>query len=213
MGPTGIVLRAAIQMTKTETAYFVTDHDRTQSLEETVAFFSDGSDAEYDYSAAWFDVMSKGARLGRAVIGRASLAKPDELPRKLRADPLEFDAPQLMTAPDVFPGGVAMNRLSFLALGEFAPTSRRGSRNTGSSSPSARRRNSATWSDTSRVPDDTPPSTSSNVSAPATARRCRSRLRAVAYSVISVGRDLYTPRDEIRSASSHPAHPLSGVQP
>lgn len=128
MGLTGIVLRATIRMTKTETAYFVTDHDRTESLEETVAFFSDGSDAEYDYSAAWFDVMSKGSRLGRAAIGRASLAKLDELPRKLRSNPLKFDAPQLMTVPDVFPSGLAMNRLSFLALGEFyyRTTPRRG---------------------------------------------------------------------------------------
>ncbi|MYW01009.1 FAD-binding oxidoreductase [Streptomyces sp. SID3343] len=119
MGLTGVVLRATVRMTRTETAYFVTDHDRTESLEDTVAFFSDGSDAGYDYSAAWFDVMSTGPRLGRAAIGRASLAKLDELPRKLRSNPLRFDAPQLMTVPNVFPSGVAMNRLSFAALGEF----------------------------------------------------------------------------------------------
>ncbi|MFF1612361.1 FAD-binding protein [Amycolatopsis sp. NPDC058278] len=119
MGLTGVILRVTIRMTKTETAYFIADHDRTESLEETVAFFSDGSDANYGYSAAWFDVMSTGAKLGRAAIGRASLAKLDELPKKLRANPLKFDAPQLMKVPDIFPSGAAMNKLSFAALGEF----------------------------------------------------------------------------------------------
>lgn len=119
MGLTGVILGATVQMTKTETAYFVTDHDRTESLEETVAFFSDGSDENFGYSAAWFDTMSTGRSLGRAAIGRASLAKLDDLPKKLRANPLKFDAPQLMTVPDIFPSGWAMNRLSFLAIGEF----------------------------------------------------------------------------------------------
>ncbi|MFX6330837.1 decaprenylphosphoryl-beta-D-ribose oxidase, partial [Acinetobacter baumannii] len=37
MGLTGIILRAQIKMTKTETAYFIADTDRTDNLDETVA--------------------------------------------------------------------------------------------------------------------------------------------------------------------------------
>src|SRR5690625_4729353 len=44
-GLTGIVLRAVIAMTPTETAYFIADGDVTASLDETIAFHSDGTEA------------------------------------------------------------------------------------------------------------------------------------------------------------------------
>ena len=74
MGLTGIILRAHIRMTKTETAYFIADTDRTENLEETVAFHSDGSEHNYTYSSAWFDAISPEPKLGRAAISRGSLA-------------------------------------------------------------------------------------------------------------------------------------------
>lgn len=117
-GLTGIILRATVRMTRTETAYFVADLDRTADLDETIALFSDGSDEGYDYSSAWFDSMSTGPKLGRAAFGRGSLAKLDDLPPKLRADPLKFDAPKVATLPDVFPNGLA-NKLTFGAIGEL----------------------------------------------------------------------------------------------
>src|SRR5699024_6582303 len=58
MGLTGIILRATIRMTPTETAYFIADGDRTDTLEETIALHSDGSESQYDYSSAWFDAIS-----------------------------------------------------------------------------------------------------------------------------------------------------------
>jgi decaprenylphospho-beta-D-ribofuranose 2-oxidase len=117
VGLTGIVVRATITMTKTETAYFVADLDRTNSLDETLELVSNGSEENYTYSSGWFDAISKGAKLGRAAFSRGSLAKLDELPPKLRTDPLKFDAPKLATLPDVFPNGLA-NKLTFSALGE-----------------------------------------------------------------------------------------------
>ena len=45
-GLTGIILRATIEMTPTETAYFITDGDVTSGLDETIAFHSDGSEDE-----------------------------------------------------------------------------------------------------------------------------------------------------------------------
>src|SRR5690349_114385 len=44
VGLTGIVVRAAVKMKRTETAYFVVDADRTANLDETLALFTDGSD-------------------------------------------------------------------------------------------------------------------------------------------------------------------------
>ncbi|KXB56228.1 MULTISPECIES: FAD-binding oxidoreductase [Corynebacterium] len=120
MGLTGIILRARIRMTKTETAYFIADTDRTNNLDETVAFHSDGSEVNYTYSSAWFDVISPEPKLGRSTISRgslATLAQLEELAPKLAKDPLKFNAPQLMTVPDIFPN-FTMNKLSLMAIGE-----------------------------------------------------------------------------------------------
>ena len=116
-GLTGIILRVALEMTPTETAYFINDGDNTSTLDETVAFHSDGSEANYTYSSAWFDLISPPPKLGRAAVSRGSLAKLDQLPKKLAKDPLKFDAPHLLTVPNVFPVS-AMNKLSFMAIGE-----------------------------------------------------------------------------------------------
>lgn len=77
----------------------------------------DGSEANYTYSSAWFDLISPPPKLGRASVSRGSLAKLDQLPKKLAKNPLKFDAPQLLTVPNVFPVS-AMNKLSFMAIGE-----------------------------------------------------------------------------------------------
>jgi decaprenylphospho-beta-D-ribofuranose 2-oxidase len=129
MGLTGIIVRATIALTPVESAYFIVDTDRTANLDELMALLTDGSDDRYDYSAAWFDAISTGAKLGRAVLTRGCLARRDELPPKLRRTGLAFDAPQLFTAPAVFPNGLA-NRATFGALSEAwyrkAPPRRRG---------------------------------------------------------------------------------------
>jgi decaprenylphospho-beta-D-ribofuranose 2-oxidase len=117
MGLTGIIVRATIMLIPVESAYFVVDTDRTADLDQLLTLLSDGSDDHYDYSAAWFDAISTGARLGRAVLTRGSLARRDELPPKLRRDPLAFDAPQLLTAPKKLPNGLA-NKATFGVLSE-----------------------------------------------------------------------------------------------
>ncbi|MDT5013013.1 MAG: decaprenylphospho-beta-D-ribofuranose 2-oxidase [Mycobacterium sp.] len=111
-GLTGIIVRATIAMTPTETAYFIADGDVTNGLDETIAFHSDGTEANYTYSSAWFDAISAPPKLGRAVISRGSLARLDQLPAKLQKDPLKFDAPQFFTMPDVFPNGLG-NKYTF----------------------------------------------------------------------------------------------------
>ena len=117
-GLTGIILRATIAMTPTETAYFVADGDVTGSLDETIAFHSDGTESNYTYSSAWFDAISAPPKLGRAAISRGSLATVDQLPKKLQSNPLKFDAPQLLTVPDILPNGLA-NKYTFGPIGEL----------------------------------------------------------------------------------------------
>src|SRR5699024_11427899 len=79
MGLTGIIVRASIRMTKTETAYFIADTERTSTLDETIAAHSDGSEHNYTYSSAWFDVISPEPKLGRSTISRGSLATLEQL--------------------------------------------------------------------------------------------------------------------------------------
>jgi decaprenylphospho-beta-D-ribofuranose 2-oxidase len=117
-GLTGIIMRATVEMTPTETAYFIADGDVTASLDETIALHSDGSEAYYTYSSAWFDAISAPPKLGRAAVSRGSLATIDQLPAKLQHDPLKFDAPQLLTLPDIFPNGLA-NKYTFGPIGEL----------------------------------------------------------------------------------------------
>ncbi|SEF30536.1 decaprenylphospho-beta-D-ribofuranose 2-oxidase [Amycolatopsis pretoriensis] len=118
VGLTGIIVRATVRMKKTETAYFIVDADRTASLDETLGLFTDGSDLTYDYSMSVPDLISSDHRLGRATFSRGSLAKLDQLPPKLRSEPLKFDAPQLATLPDVFPNGLG-NKLTFGLINEL----------------------------------------------------------------------------------------------
>ena len=116
VGLTGIILRVTLSMTRTETAYFVADGVVTKTLDETIAVHSDGSEANYDYSSAWFDAISPAPKLGRAALSRGNLARLDQLPPKLAADPLGFHAKPLFELPDVFPNGLA-NKLTFSLLG------------------------------------------------------------------------------------------------
>jgi decaprenylphospho-beta-D-ribofuranose 2-oxidase len=129
MGLTGVIVRASVQLHRTESAYFLVDTDRTADLDELMALLTDGSDDTYGYSAAWFDTTTTGAALGRAVLTRGSLATLDQLPAKQRREPLKFDAPQLLSVPDVFPNGL-VNRYTLRAFSEAwyrkAPKRQRG---------------------------------------------------------------------------------------
>lgn len=121
MGLTGIILRAVIKMTKTETAYFLSDTVRTNTLDETIEEHSNGSEENYTYSSAWFDAINPEPKLGRATISRgslATLAELEEFAPKLAKDPLKFSAPQLMTVPDIFPSWT-MNKFTLNTIGEL----------------------------------------------------------------------------------------------
>ena len=103
MGLTGVIVSATVQLHRTESAYFVVDTDRTRDLDELMALLTDGSDDTYGYSAAWFDTTTTGAKLGRAVLTRGSLATRDQLPAKLRERPAEVRGPAAADVPRRLP--------------------------------------------------------------------------------------------------------------
>ena len=106
MGLTGAVLGATIALQRTETAYFLVDTDRCSDLDDLMQKMSDG-DQSYTYSVAWFDAVTRGKHLGRALLTRGNKARIADLPAKLRRhDPLRFVAPSLGTIPEIFPNRV-----------------------------------------------------------------------------------------------------------
>lgn len=110
MGLTGIVLRATLHLNHVETAYFLVDTDQVGDLDELMARQT-ADDESYVESVSWFDAVTTGRHLGRGLLTRANHATVADLPKKLRTQPLKFDAPQLLTVPDVFPPGM-LNRLT-----------------------------------------------------------------------------------------------------
>lgn len=94
------MLRAKIQMKRTESAYFIADTARTSSLQETIDLhLSDGFEDGYEYASGWFDTISAPPKLGRGTFSRGNLARVDELPAKYRKDPLSFNNKPLITFP------------------------------------------------------------------------------------------------------------------
>jgi decaprenylphospho-beta-D-ribofuranose 2-oxidase len=110
MGLTGIVLRATLHLNHVETAYFLVDTEQLGSLDELMARQS-VDDENYVESVSWFDAVATGPHLGRGLLTRANHATVADLPKKLRGRPLKFDAPQLLTVPNVFPPGL-LNKLT-----------------------------------------------------------------------------------------------------
>lgn len=117
MGLTGLVLRATVAVQRVETAYFSVDTDRTANLDELMQQMT-ARDHDYTYSVAWFDAVTTGEHMGRAVLTLGNKARLDELPPKLAAAPLRFSAPSFGTVPPVFPNGM-VNTLTARAFSEF----------------------------------------------------------------------------------------------
>lgn len=127
MGLTGVVLRATVALHSAETAFFLVDTERADNLEDLMERLVSG-DAAYPYSVAWFDAMTTGDRLGRAVITRGRAALRNELPAKLRAKASTIAQPPPVTVPPGMPPGL-LNRLTGRAFNamwfRMAPVLRR----------------------------------------------------------------------------------------
>ncbi len=117
MGLTGAILGATVALQRTETAYFAVDTDRCSDIDDLMQRMSEGDD-DYTYSVAWFDAVTKGRHMGRAVLTRGNKAALADLPAKLRHDPLKFVAPSFGTIPEVFPNRM-VNQATAKAFSEF----------------------------------------------------------------------------------------------
>jgi decaprenylphospho-beta-D-ribofuranose 2-oxidase len=114
MGLTGVIVGATVELQRTETSYFRVDTDRASDIDDLMARMSENDDA-YTYSVAWFDAVTRGRHMGRAVLTRGHKAGLADLTPKLRRDPLRFGAPSFGTIPELFPNGM-VNRVTAKAF-------------------------------------------------------------------------------------------------
>lgn len=117
MGLTGVIVRATLGLTRVETAYFAVDVEQIDNLDDLMRRQTEDDD-HYAESVSWFDAMTTGRHLGRGILTRANHATLADLPPGKRATALTFDAPTLVTVPDVFPPGL-LNRVTARAFNEL----------------------------------------------------------------------------------------------
>ena len=116
MGLTGIILRAAIQLTPVETARVRVDTVRAPDLDEAMACLTE-ADSRYGYTVAWLDCLARGKHLGRAVVTSGDFASRADLPAGQQRDPLAFRPTALLRAPRSCPPGL-MNRYTIALFNE-----------------------------------------------------------------------------------------------
>jgi decaprenylphospho-beta-D-ribofuranose 2-oxidase len=124
MGLTGVVTSLTIRLLKIETDKVTVDTTRYSHLDDVMAAMVSGDD-DYRYSVAWVDCMTKGARMGRAILTRGDHVKR----RDLESTSLKAPAPARLRVPFDAPSGL-LNPLSIRAFNEAwfrsAPAQRRG---------------------------------------------------------------------------------------
>jgi len=77
LGLTGIITEVTLRMKPIETSFISVDYDRASNLDHALELFQ--SDADYLYSVAWIDCLSKGDAMGRSVLMRGNPATRAQL--------------------------------------------------------------------------------------------------------------------------------------
>ena len=108
MGLTGVIVAAAIQLLKIETAYIRQRIIKTKNLDETFQAFEENK--QWTYSVAWIDCLSSGEKLGRAALILGEHATTKEIGYRYR-NPLILDKKFNVSVPFFFPN-VALNPLT-----------------------------------------------------------------------------------------------------
>ena len=128
MGLTGVVTQATIRLLPVESSWVSVDTERFNDLDSIMEAMYSG-DADYRYSVAWVDCMTKGARMGRGVLTRGDHTPRAALGPKQAHSPLAVPSGPLLSVPLTPPSGL-LNRLSISAFNELwfrkAPAKRDG---------------------------------------------------------------------------------------
>jgi FAD/FMN-containing dehydrogenase len=111
VGLTGIILTAAIELRRVESAYIMVDYLRSPDIDATLAHFEE-SDADYEYSVAWIDCLTPPPHLGRSVLMRGRHATAEE---SGEAEPLAAPKRRQAVLPFELPGR-SLNSLTVRAF-------------------------------------------------------------------------------------------------
>ena len=97
MGLLGIIVEATLRLRKVETTYFRQTAMSAPNLDALL----DGleSVSHLPYSVAWVDSLARGRHLGRGVLTAGDHAAVDDLPRRLRRNPLAVSGPPRVDLP------------------------------------------------------------------------------------------------------------------
>lgn len=113
MGLTGIVVRATLRLRPIETTFFRQEAIVVRDLSGLLEAFEETADRPY--SVAWIDPLEVGPDLGRGVLTVGDHAGVDDLPKRLRRDPLKLGGGALATVPFELPNA-SLNPLTLRAL-------------------------------------------------------------------------------------------------
>lgn len=114
LGLLGFILSAKIQLRKIETTYFTKRAVKVNNIQEMLEAF-DQYDRVYNYSVAWIDPLAKGKQLGKGVLSLGNPATIEDLPEKLKSNPLKITPASKLSLPLYLPD-FTLNKLSVSVL-------------------------------------------------------------------------------------------------
>lgn len=114
LGLLGIILTATLQLRKIETTYFKQKSIPISGLDHMLEALEE-YDHAYNHSVAWIDALAKGKKLGSGVLTLGNAATYNDLPDKLKADPLKLHSQSKLTVPFFLPA-FALNELTVRML-------------------------------------------------------------------------------------------------
>lgn len=117
MGLTGIVIDVKLRLRKVESSYIYMKTLRVKNIEEMFQAFM-YNDPKYTYSVAWIDCLSGGKNLGRGVVMFGEHAKYEDLPEKLKRNPLRISSKRRINIPFYLPN-FTLNKLSIALFNEM----------------------------------------------------------------------------------------------
>lgn len=109
MGLLGIILDAEIELRPVQSTYFAQKAISVSNLDELIEAFD--TYEKLPYAVAWIDPLAKGSRLGRGVLTTGDHAPLEDLPPRLRQDPLRVSGPPKLSVPFDLPN-FALNALT-----------------------------------------------------------------------------------------------------
>jgi decaprenylphospho-beta-D-ribofuranose 2-oxidase len=114
LGLLGVILTARLKLRKIETTYFKQKSIVIRNLDHMLEAL-DQYDHDYNYSVAWIDAMARGEKAGSGVLTLGNAATLNDLPPKLKADPLRLHTAGKLSVPFFFPS-FALNGLTVRLL-------------------------------------------------------------------------------------------------